>query len=107
MIISLYSNYKPGAEILGVTFGLSAEYSDLKVDRLDAGQREVTITCKILNAAGRVLAECYGSCSTFESKYRWREAQTVAERKAQGVKKEYPFFCSHETSSLEESGIIE
>ncbi len=69
------SLYKPGAEILGVTFGLAAEYSSARIDTLENGHREVTITCRIKNEAGRVIAECSGSCSTLEGKYRWRDAK--------------------------------
>ncbi len=69
------SLYKPGAEVLGVTYGLSAEYSAARIDTFENGHREVTTTCRIKNEAGRVIAECTGSCSTLEKKYRWRDGQ--------------------------------
>src|SRR5574343_1747159 len=68
------SLYKAGAEILCVTFGLTAEYDEPRIERLENGHREVTCTCRIKHG-GEVLAECSGSCSTLESRYRWREAQ--------------------------------
>lgn len=42
----------------------------------DGDHREVTATCTLTHApSGTVVAVCQGSCSTMESKYRWRSAE--------------------------------
>lgn len=66
--------YKSGAEVLSATFELAPRY---KVERFDwaGGHREYVVTCKLHSTAtGVYLGAGVGSCSTMESKYRWRRS---------------------------------
>ena len=66
---------KPGAEKLFMTFRLRPIVDpdrDVKVRELPGGHREVVIYTHVLNADGLELATGIGSCSSMESKYRWR-----------------------------------
>lgn len=63
---------KAGAEKLSLTFRLSPSY---KIERLDLpnGHREYIIICELRHIeTGKLLGAGVGSCSTMESKYRWR-----------------------------------
>jgi len=62
---------KPGAEVLLVLFGLS---TDVIVSRFDMPNSHREVECKITVFApsGRQLGTGVGSCSTMESKYRFR-----------------------------------
>ena len=73
--------YKAGAEKLNLTFRLSPQY---EVERTDfspteerpEGHREYTVHCKLIHIpTGDLWGEGVGSCSTLESKYRYRTAQ--------------------------------
>lgn len=66
---------KPGAEVLLVLFGLT---TDLEVTRYDLpnGHREYECKCTIFAPSGRRLATGVGSCSTMETKYRFRSGPT-------------------------------
>lgn len=67
---------KAGAEKLSLTFRLSPSY---KIERLDLanGHREYIITCELRHIeTGKLLGAGVGSCSTMESKYRWRSVDT-------------------------------
>lgn len=71
---------KPGAEKLSMTFRLRPVIDndrDVRVDDLGNGHREVTVYCHILNSVGDELATGVGSCSTMESKYRYRGGEKV------------------------------
>lgn len=69
------SLYKAGAEILAMTFQLAPKFRITRTD-MPNGHREYEITCTMTNiASGADLGEGVGSCSTMESKYRWRSAQ--------------------------------
>jgi len=70
------SLYKAGAEILCMTFGLFPRF-DFKIEHLQNGHREVISTCTLYNASGAIVGSGTGSCSTMESKYRWRNAERV------------------------------
>jgi hypothetical protein len=63
---------KAGAEKLSLTFRLAPSY---KIERLDLpnGHREYIIICELRHIeTGKLLGAGVGSCSTMESKYRWR-----------------------------------
>lgn len=67
--------YKAGAEKLGVTFRLAPEYEEQVID-LGNGHREYRFKCRLRHiVTGAILGEGVGSCSTMESKYRWRTQQ--------------------------------
>jgi hypothetical protein len=62
---------KPGAEILGLTFQLDPEFSN--VERWDGEHLESVVTCTLYHApTGNRLGSGIGSCSTREKKYAWR-----------------------------------
>lgn len=68
---------KPGAEKLIVTFRLAPL---LEVERIDLGNnhREYQVKCTLVHIpTGRVFGEGIGSCSTLESKYRWRQGERL------------------------------
>jgi hypothetical protein len=67
---------KSGAEKLGMAFGLSASYSVQRAD-LPEGHREYVVTATMMTGEGRIIGQGVGSCSTMESKYRWRKAERV------------------------------
>lgn len=63
---------KAGAEVLATTFGLAPTFKITKID-LPGGHREYEIVCTLQTiGTGTVIGEGVGSCSTMESKYRWR-----------------------------------
>jgi hypothetical protein len=67
--------YKAGAEVLGLAFNLDCQFEET-IDRLDGGHREYEVKCVVFNrATGLRLGAGVGSCSTLESKYRWRKAE--------------------------------
>ena len=65
---------KSGAEKLSLTFRLRPRFG---LERLDlAGEhREYVVTCDLYNTTGGHEGQGIGSCSTMESKYRWRQAK--------------------------------
>lgn len=66
--------YKPGAEVLCVTFKLVPRFT-VRRENLERGHREYECTATLSHAeTGTVLGEGIGSCSTMESKYRYRIA---------------------------------
>ena len=68
---------KPGAEKLSLTFRLRPVMDndrDIRIDNMSDGHREVSVYCHILNSEGLELATGVGSCSTMESKYRYRNS---------------------------------
>ena len=68
---------KPGAEKLCLTFRLSPSY-DVQTVHMDRGHREVIVTCTLTHiSTGQVFGQGLGSCSTMESKYRWRKGEIV------------------------------
>lgn len=68
--------FKPGAEVLGMTFRLDPEFS---VDeRRDGDHREYLVTCTLYHApTGTRLGSGLGSCSTRESKYAYRKGERL------------------------------
>lgn len=63
---------KPGAEIIGLLFRLEPKF-EVTIKDLGNNHREYTIQCR-LERGGANMGEGVGSCSTMESKYRWRQA---------------------------------
>ena len=64
---------KPGAERLLMAFGLAAIEAERQVVDLGNGHREYIIKTRIVTkSTGLFLGEASGSCSTMESKYRYR-----------------------------------
>lgn len=71
--------YKPGAEKLSLTFRIAPRYfgEDNPKD-LGRGHREYVIRCELYHIpTSRFLGAGVGSCSTMESKYRYRDAFEV------------------------------
>lgn len=63
---------QPGAEKLAMVFRLAPTYETTKED-LGGGHREVTVRCLLSSiATGQLVGSGVGSCSTMESKYRYR-----------------------------------
>lgn len=66
---------KSGAEMLSKLFQIRPEYKHEFRD-LGNGHREIISYCTMYSkATGAAVGEGSGSCSTMESKYRWRKAQ--------------------------------
>jgi len=71
--------YKAGAEKLCLTFRLAPRYfGEDEPKDLGRGHREYIIRCELYHiGTGRFLGAGVGSCSTMESKYRYRDAFEV------------------------------
>ena len=66
------SLYKPGAEKLSMVFRLAPKY-EMKSKDLGDGHIDVTSTCVLIHIpTGATMGEGIGSCSTMESKFRYR-----------------------------------
>lgn len=66
------SLYKQGAEKLSMMFRLAPEYEIERID-MENGHREVNVVCRIIHIpSGTIQAQGVGSCSTMESKFRYR-----------------------------------
>lgn len=69
------SLFKAGAEVLATVFGLAPTFEVFETN-YPSGHREYRITCTLTHiATGAKVGEGLGTCSTLESKYRWRNAQ--------------------------------
>lgn len=71
---------KPGAEKLSMTFRLRPIMDndrDIRIEQLPNGHREVFVYCHVFNMDGVELATGVGSCSTMESKYRYRGGEKI------------------------------
>jgi len=67
---------KPGAETLGLLFRLAPSYS-VEVVNLEGGHKEFRITCNLNHIpTGDFFGSGLGSCSTVETKYRFRTKKT-------------------------------
>lgn len=67
---------KPGAEKLGLTFRLAPEYQ-VETKDLPNGHREHRIICRLVHiASGMSWGQGVGSCTSMESKYRFRMEDT-------------------------------
>lgn len=67
--------FKSGAEKLCLTFRLGPTY-EVHEERGPGDHLRVNVTCKLHHIpTGNLFGAGVGSCSTFESKYRWRKAE--------------------------------
>ena len=60
---------------------------DVNIERLDNGHRDIRVYCHVFNMGGIELATGVGSCSTMESKFRYRGGEKIPT--GQPVPKEY------------------
>lgn len=65
---------KPGAELLRLWMKLAPHF-EVKGGRQSDGHYLYEITCCLTNSEGDFIGEGVGSCSTYESKYRYRDAK--------------------------------
>jgi hypothetical protein len=65
------SLYKPGAEKICFTFRLAPEYEVIERE-MEHGHREYRVCCTLRTVTGRSVGQGVGSCSTMESRYRFR-----------------------------------
>lgn len=64
----------PGAQKLAMTFQFAPSFDITKTDLGDE-HREYEVKCRLVSiVTGQLIGEGVGSCSTLESKYRWRNA---------------------------------
>lgn len=70
---------KPGAEKIIAVFGLRPLIKDIKVAHLENGHREITVITSLETRGGGIIAEGVGSCSSMESKYRYRKSAAKVE----------------------------
>lgn len=64
---------KPGAEKLCSLFGLAPRYK-VTIREMDNGHREYEVLCSLHTIRGGVhIGDGVGTCSTMETKYRWRK----------------------------------
>lgn len=70
--------YKPGAEVLCVTFRIAQEYRVEDLSTADVARYRVTCIGRH-QTTGIVLGEGMGECSSGEEKYKWRGAVCVEE----------------------------
>ena len=77
---------KPGAELLRVMFQFGTSF-EVDIKDMGGGHREYVATCHVLNPDGTMCCDGMGSCSTMESKYRYRTGPT--EFTGKPVPKEY------------------
>lgn len=70
---------KPGADKLCELYGLSDDYEFIdRVEDYDRGIFDYTIKCILTSRRhGVMVSSGLGSCSSLESKYRWREARRL------------------------------
>ncbi len=71
---------KPGAEKLSLTFRLRPiidNAHDISIEKLPDNHLNIQVYCHILNSQGLELATGIGSCSTMESKYRYRGGEKI------------------------------
>src|ERR1700733_2238734 len=69
------SLWKSGADKLCEIYGLEETYTELRItEDWDRGLFDYTIQCTLVRN-GIVRGMGVGSCSSFESKYRWRDGQ--------------------------------
>lgn len=62
---------KGGADVLRLAYGLTPEITQTVRD-LPGGHREVSAECRLYSSSRVCVGQGFGSCSTLESKYRYR-----------------------------------
>lgn len=68
---------KPGAEVLGVTFQLYPEF-EIEEQVFDSWHRNYNVRCILKHqGTGQIIGMGVGSCSTLESKYRYRKMARI------------------------------
>ena len=77
---------KGGADVLRLAYGLTPEMTKEIIDLPD-GHREVKAECRLSTSSGLVVGQGFGSCSTLETKYRYRTGPSTPTGKP--VPKEY------------------
>lgn len=80
------SLYKPGADVLGLTFGLIPEFEITRTD-LGNGHREIEVVARVKRRNGEYAGAGVGSAATTETKYRYRGQ--LVEPTGQQVPREY------------------
>jgi hypothetical protein len=87
---------KPGAEKLCFTFQLVPNF-EVKRQDYERNHREYEVRCRLTNRAGVLIAEGLGTCSTYESKYRYRNADrtcpTCGKPALMKSKRDPEFYC--------------
>ncbi len=69
--------YKSGAEKFGTLFRIRPEYHT-EIKYLENNHREYQITCNLIHLQiGNIVGQGMGSCSTMESKYRYRHEDQI------------------------------
>lgn len=66
---------KPGAEKVNFLFRYVADEPNITIRDLAGGHREYDVRLVLRGPDGRIVGSGVGSCSTMESKYRWRKSQ--------------------------------
>lgn len=65
----------PGAQKVALYFNTTSQFENTRTE-LGNGHMEVLSCCRLVSrSSGNVVAEGYGSCSSMESKYRWRKGE--------------------------------
>jgi len=64
--------FKPGADVLAMTFKLVPQYS-IDITKEADGHREYDVTCTMYSASGAIMGQGVGCATTMEKKYRWRK----------------------------------
>ncbi len=68
--------FQPGAQKLILTFRMNPDY-EIEVITMPRDHREYRVKCILTNTSGVFIGAGVGSCSTMESKYRWRKGERV------------------------------
>jgi len=69
---------QPGAQILGMTFGIYADPVETVVVDMPNGHREVRVKVAMRRQSDQqIVSYGFGSCSTMEGKYRYRKGDAV------------------------------
>jgi predicted RNA-binding Zn-ribbon protein involved in translation (DUF1610 family) len=75
--------FKPGAEKIATLFGLRESLERIEAVKDWTGRTfgepffSFEYKCTLRNHEGQVIAECFGSCNSWEEKYRYRTAERV------------------------------
>jgi hypothetical protein len=67
---------KPGVEKINTRYNLFPFYTELPTNPLPGDHRETRLICELRILGGIAVAQGVGSCSTYESKYRYRWENT-------------------------------
>jgi len=65
------SLWKPGAEVLNMTFSIAVE--SLVENLSEADEKRYRVTCTAFSSAGVKLGSAVGECSSGEEKFKWRK----------------------------------